>query len=189
MTARAVPGTPPILSEKERAMAMRDLIPWARSRDFMPDFWRDEGSPFYTLQREMTRLMDDMFRSFASAPLVPRGDFWRTSWPKVEVSESDKHITVTAEIPGIEEKDVELFLRDGNLVIKGEMKRETEEKERQWSERFYGRFERHILVGFDIDEDKVEATFKNGVLTVTLPKSERAQEKAKRIVINAPTKH
>lgn len=168
-------------------MAMRDLIPWGRSRDFMPDFWRDERSPFYTLQREMNRLVDDMFRGFTS--LTPRADFLSASWPKVEVSEADKHVTVTAEIPGMEEKDIELFLRDGRLVIKGEMKCATEEKERQWSERFYGRFERHIPVGFDIDEGKVEAAFKNGVLTVTLPKSERAQEKAKKIAINAPTKH
>ncbi len=171
-------------------MAMRDLIPWARGRDIMPDVWRDERtSPFFTLQHEMNRLMDEMFRSFASAPQVPRADFMSTSWPKIEVSESEKQITVTAEIPGMEEKDVELLLRDGNLVIRGEMKSETEEKERQWSERFYGRFERHIPVGSDIDEEKVEASFKKGVLTVTCPKTARAQEKAKRIAINAPTKH
>jgi HSP20 family protein len=177
-------------SDKEEKMAMRDLIPWTRSRDFMPDFWRDERtSPFLTLHREMNRLMDEMFRSFTSAPQVPRADFMSTSWPKIEVSESEKQITVTAEIPGMEEKDVELLLRDGNLVIRGEMKSETEEKERQWSERFYGRFERHIPVGSDIDEEKVEASFKKGVLTITCPKTPRAQEKAKRIAINAPTKH
>jgi HSP20 family protein len=171
-------------------MAMRDLIPWTRSRDIMPDFWRDERtSPFLALHREMNRLMDEMFRSFTSAPHMTRADFLSASWPKVEVSESEKQITVTAEIPGMEEKDVELLLRDGNLVIRGEMKSETEEKERQWSERFYGRFERHIPVGSDIDEEKVEASFKKGVLTITCPKTARAQEKAKRITINAPTKH
>jgi HSP20 family protein len=171
-------------------MAMRDLIPWARGRDLMPDFWRDERtSPFFTLQREMNRLMDDVFRSFTSTPLMPRMDWLSSSWPKVEVSESEKQITITAEIPGMEEKDVELLLREGSLIIRGEMKSETEEKERQWSERFYGRFERQIPVGHDIDEEKVAATFRNGVLTVICPKTERAQEKAKRIAINAPTKH
>jgi HSP20 family protein len=156
----------------------------------MTDFWRDERtSPFLTLHREMNRLMDDVFRNFMSAPLTSRMDLLGTSWPKVEVSESEKQLTVTAEIPGMEEKDVELLLRDGNLIIRGEMKRETEEKERQWSERFYGRFERQIPVGYDIEEEKVAATFKNGVLRVTCPKSERAQEKAKRIAISAPTKH
>jgi HSP20 family protein len=171
-------------------MAMRDLIPWSRSREFMPDFWRDERtSPFFTWQREMNRLMDDVFRNFTSAPLMSRTDWLSSSWPKVEVSESEKQITITAEIPGMEEKDVELLLRDGSLIIRGEMKSETEEKERQWSERFYGRFERQIPVGHDIDEEKVAATFRNGVLTVICPKTERAQEKAKRIAINAPTKH
>jgi HSP20 family protein len=96
---------------------------------------------------------------------------------------------VSAEIPGMDEKDVEVLLNDGNLVIRGEMKSETEDKERQFSERFYGRFERQIPVGTDIEEDKIEASFKNGVLTVTLPKTERAQAKAKRIAINSPTKH
>lgn len=171
-------------------MAMRDLIPWARSRELLPDFWRDERmSPFVTLHREMNRLMDDMLRSFSSAPLdLTRADFVSAAWPKVEVTEGEKEIKVFAELPGFEEKDVELVFRDGNLIIRGEAKCATEEKERQWSERFYGRFERQVPVGVDIDEDKIEATFKNGVLTVVCPKSERAQA-AKRIAINAPTKH
>jgi HSP20 family protein len=172
-------------------MNIRDLIPWTRSQDLMPDLWRDERmSPFLTLHREMNRLMDEAFRNFTSSPLAGRRtDFVSPAWPKLEVSENDKQITVTAEIPGIEEKDVELLLKDGNLIIRGEAKCETEDKERQWSERFYGRFERQIPVGMDIEEDKVEATFKNGVLTVICPKTERAQAKEKRIAINAPTKH
>jgi len=111
------------------------------------------------------------------------------AWPKLEVTETDKQITVSAEIPGMEEKDVELLMDDGNLIVRGEMKSETEDKERQFSERFYGRFERRIPVGMDIEENKIEASFKNGVLKVILPKTERAQSKAKRIAINAPTKH
>ncbi len=171
-------------------MDMRDLIPWTRSRDIMPDFWRDERTnPFYALQREMNRFMDEVLRSFASSPLTPRMDYLSTAWPRVEVSESEKQVTITAEMPGLDEKDVEVLLREGNLIVRGEMKRETEAKERQWSERFYGRFERQIPVAFDIDEEKIEAAFKNGILTITCPKSERAQEKSKRIAINAPTKH
>jgi HSP20 family protein len=175
---------------EEKAMAMRDLIPWTRSRDIMTDFWRDERTnPFFTLHREMNRFMDEVLRTFASSPVTPRMDYLSTAWPRVEVSESERQITISAEMPGIDEKDVELLLRDGNLIIRGELRCETEEKERQWSERFYGRFERQIPVGFDIDEEKIEAAFKNGILTITCPKSERAQEKAKRIAINAPTKH
>jgi HSP20 family protein len=171
-------------------MAMRDLIPWARNRDVMPDFWHDERmSPFLTLHREMNRLMDDVFRNFTSSPHAwHRMDLAGTAWPKIEVAETEKQITVSAEIPGMEEKDVELLLKDGNLMVRGETKSETEDKGRQWSERFYGRFERQIPVGLDIDEDKVAASFKNGVLTIVCPKTERAQEKAKRIAINVPTK-
>jgi HSP20 family protein len=172
-------------------MSIRDLIPWTRSQDLVPELFREERtSPFLNLQREMNRLLDDAFRGFALSPLSGRrGDFVNPAWPKLEVTETDKQITVSAEIPGMEEKDVELLFDDGNLIVRGEMKSETEDKERQFSERFYGRFERRIPVGVDIDESKIEAQFKNGVLKVTLPKTERAQTKAKRIAINTPTKH
>jgi HSP20 family protein len=174
-------------------MNMRDLIPWTRSQDSLPDLFRDDRtSPFLTLHREMNRLLDEAVRGFASLPSSltgRRSDFVNPAWPKLEVAETDKQITVSAEIPGMEEKDVELLFDDGNLIVRGEMKSETEDKERQFSERFYGRFERRIPVGMDIEESKIEASFKNGVLKVTLPKTERAQTKAKRIAINTPTKH
>jgi HSP20 family protein len=144
------------------------------------------------LHREINRLLDEAVRGFASLPSSlsgRRSDFVNPAWPKLEVAETDKQMTVSAEIPGMEEKDVELLFDDGNLIVRGEMKSETEDKERQFSERFYGRFERRIPVGMDIEESKIEASFKNGVLKVTLPKTERAQTKAKRIAINTPTKH
>ncbi len=94
-----------------------------------------------------------------------------------------KEVKVTAELPGLEEKDVGVELANGVLVIKGEKRAETEDKDRLFSERYYGRFERRIPVD-DIEADNVDASFKSGVLTVTLPKSARAQEKVKRIAIN-----
>ena len=90
---------------------------------------------------------------------------------------------VTAELPGLEEKDVEVQLTNGVLAIKGEKRTETEDNDRLFSERFYGRFERRIPVD-DIDEDKVNASFGNGVLVVTLPRSAEAQRNVKRIAIN-----
>jgi len=104
-------------------------------------------------------------------------------WPHIELSETDKEVKVVAELPGLEEKDVQVELANGVLVIKGEKKTETEDKDLMFSERFYGRFERRIPVE-DVDEAKVAASFKNGILSVTLPKSARAQEKVKRIAIN-----
>jgi HSP20 family protein len=163
-------------------MAMRDLIPWSRGRDL--SVRREEASPFWTLHREMNRLFEDVFRGFDVAPfgndrLLDRG----MGWPNIEVSETDKELKVTAELPGLEEKDIDVELAHGALTIRGEKKTETEDKDRRFSERTYGRFERRIPVD-DIEQDKVSASFKNGVLTVTLPKSPDAQQSVKRIAIN-----
>lgn len=164
-------------------MAVRDLIPWNRGRDVTVRRGED-FSPFLSLHREMNRLFDDFFRGFDFAPLSTDRFFDRTmGWPNVEVSETDKEVKVTAELPGLEEKDVEVELANGVLAIKGEKQSETEDKERLFSERYYGRFERRIPVD-DVDADKVSAAFKNGVLTVTMPKLPEVQSKVKRIAIN-----
>jgi HSP20 family protein len=164
-------------------MSMRDLIPWNRSSR-VPVQRGEEGTPFLTLHREMNRLFDDAFRGFELAQFRSDRVFDRAwSWPDIEVSENDNEVTITAELPGLEDKDVEVQLSNGVLAIKGEKKTETEDKERLFSERFYGRFERRIPID-GIDEDKVNASFRNGVLVVTLPKSAEAQRNVKRIAIN-----
>ncbi|TIP77390.1 MAG: Hsp20/alpha crystallin family protein, partial [Mesorhizobium sp.] len=85
----------------------------------------------------------------------------RGSWPSVEISDGEKEIRVTAEIPGMDEKDIEVMLDDGVLTLRGEKRSETEDKGRQFSERFYGRFERRIPLGYEVEEDKVNAAFHN----------------------------
>jgi len=164
-------------------MAMRDLIPWNRGRDVTVR--RDEDTnPFLTLHREMNRLFDDAFRGFGMTPFASDRIFDRpAAWPHIELSETDSEIKVSAELPGLEEKDVGIEVGNGILAIKGEKKTETEDRDRRFSERFYGRFERHIAVE-GIDEDKVSASFKNGVLNVSLPKSATARQSVKRIAIN-----
>jgi HSP20 family protein len=166
-------------------MSVRDLIPWGRGNgNSAPSLFRDgDRDPFVSLHREVNRLFDDAFRSF-DAGLPAFGRSFGAGWPSVEVSDTDKEIRVTAEIPGLEESDIEVLLEDGALKLKGEKRSETEDKDRQFSERFYGRFERLIPLGYEVEEDKVQAAFKNGVLTVTLPKTEQSQAKAKRIAIN-----
>ena len=168
-------------------MNMRDLIPWGRSSSSVPSpLHGDETSPFLTLHREMNRLFDDVFRGFDAPSAFGRGTM---AWPRVEVTETDKAVTVTAELPGLEEKDVEVLISDGLLTIKGEKRAESQDQDRRFSERFYGQFARQFPVG-EVEEDKVEASFNNGVLTVTLPKSERVQAKAKRVPIGkGDTKH
>ena len=132
----------------------------------------------------MNRLFDDAFRGFDVAPFGYGRLFDQAmGWPHIEVSETDKEVNVNAELPGLEEKDVEVELAKGVLAIRGEKKAEAEDKERLFSERYYGRFERRIPVN-EVDQDKVAASFKNGVLTVTLPKSPDAQQNVRRIAIN-----
>jgi HSP20 family protein len=171
-------------------MNMRDLIPWGRSEQAIPSRYRDEGDPFMTLHREMNRLFDDVFRGFDMAPLG--GMSRMASWPQVEVVENDKDVRISAELPGLEDKDVEVLMGDGVLTIRGEKKSKIEDKERAFSERFYGRFERRIPLPWGVEEDKIDASFRNGVLTVTLPKAAESRPEVKRITINhtsEETKH
>jgi HSP20 family protein len=164
-------------------MAIRDLMPWNRSRDVTVRRG-GETDPFLMLHREMNRLFEGFSRGFWLAPFGQHRLFGGTGgWPNIEVTDTDKEIKVTAELPGLEEKDIDVELANGVLSIKGEKKTETEDKDRLFSERYYGRFERRIPVD-EVEEDKVSASFKNGVLTVTLPKSAKAQENVKRVMIN-----
>jgi HSP20 family protein len=165
-------------------MSVRDLIPWGRSNNRVPAPYRDDDrSPFLSLHREMNRVFDDFFRDF-DMRLPMMGGGFNGGWPHVDLAETDKEVTITAELPGMEEKDVELVLQDGVLTLRGEKRSETEDKDRQFSERYYGRFERRIPLDAEVQADKAEARFKNGVLTVTLPKNPEAQPKARRISIS-----
>ena len=167
-------------------MAMRDLIPWARqeSRALAP-LRDEERSPFMSLRREMDRLFDDFFHSPMPGLSLGRG---LAAWPSVEVNETETEIRITAEVPGMAEKDVELLLEDGVLTLRGEKKSETQDKDRGYSERYYGRFERRIALPSGVDEENAKADFRDGVLTVRLPKSAEA-ERGRRIPINADTRH
>ncbi|MBY3363286.1 Hsp20/alpha crystallin family protein [Rhizobium laguerreae] len=169
-------------------MSVRDLIPWNRSNGHQaPSLLRDDDrDPFLSLHREVNRLFDEAFRGFGSnLPSLTGSRAFGGGWPNVEISDNEKEITVTAEVPGLEEKDIEVLLNDGVLTLKGEKHSETEDRDRQFSERYYGRFERRIPLGAEVKEDNIDARFKNGVLTVTLPKSEQAQSQVKRIAIKS----
>jgi HSP20 family protein len=162
-------------------MAMRDLIPWNKNHQLARP--GDGYDPFLTFHREMNRLFDVVFRGFGSfgrlaTPLM-EGQF---GWPRIELDETDKAVTVSAELPGMSEKDVEVEIANGVLSIRGEKKSETDNGGR-YSERYYGSFERRIPLD-GVQDDKAEANFRNGVLTVSLPKTEQASQSVKRIAIN-----
>jgi HSP20 family protein len=171
-------------------MNMRDLIPWGRQSSTAPVQYQSQGSdPILSFRREVDRLFDDLFRG--SFPSLGSGfGLGRAigAWPNVELSETDREIRITAEVPGMSEKDVELLLEDGVLTLRGERKSETEDKDRGYSERYYGRFERRIALPSNVDEQGAKADFKDGVLSVTLPKSAEA-ERGRRIPINGETRH
>lgn len=170
-------------------MAIRDLTPWSRQENRLPLSVSAERAPepqshpLLSLHREVNRLFDDVFRGFGVPSFVgfERG----RSWPHVELSETDDEMRITAELPGLDEKDVELTVEEGVLTLRGEKRAEVDDKDRGYSERSYGRFERRIALPRGIAREHVGATFRNGVLTVTLPKTEAANENVRRIPINA----
>lgn len=167
-------------------MANRELSPWTGGRGLTP-FGRD---PFFTFRREMDRLFDDFFapaepRSFAGSGAGNGGGAMTAVSPNIDMHETEKAFELTAELPGMEQKDVELTLRENAIVLCGEKRQEHNEGEggRRWSERSFGRFERVIPLPEEVDADKVEAKFRNGVLKVTLPKNPKAQDKTRKIEI------
>ncbi len=149
---------------------------------------REWEHPFASFQREMNRLFDNFFSGFSLSSWAPfdRGAT-QTFSPRVDVSETDKEIRVSAELPGMEEKDIDISLTRDSLTIKGEKKGETEEKGKDFyrTERSYGSFTRSIPLPAEVDADKVEATFKKGVLDITLPKTAKAIEETKKIPVKA----
>ncbi len=136
----------------------------------------------------MDRLFDDFARGFWGGSLFApsahrRAESAFAGMPAVDVAETDKGYEITAELPGMEEKNIEVKLANGVLSIKGEKQEQTVEKDKNYyrRERSFGSFERSFHVPENVNAEKIEATFKNGVLSVTLPKTAEAQKQAKKI--------
>lgn len=153
------------------------------------DVWR----PFATLRSDVDRLFEDFGDGFWRRPfgsLAKAEKDWTQKFvtaPAVDVTETDKAYEITAELPGLDQKDIEVNVTDGGINIRGEKKEETEEKQKDYyvSERRYGSFERYFGLPEGVDAAKIEATFKNGVLKITLPKNAEAQKPAKKIEVKA----
>ena len=161
-------------------MNVRDLVPWSRSdRERIPATGAESLGPMVSLHHEMNRLFDDVFRTLDSS----RSAGNRGVWPSMDLEESDKEYRLTAEIPGMEERDVEVLYQDGVLTVRGEKKLEKEAQDHSVRERFYGRFERRVALDREVDEEAIDAVIRNGLLTVTIPKSAKASQQTKRIPI------
>jgi HSP20 family protein len=154
--------------------------------------WR----PFEDLRREINRLFDDFGGDIWRAPfrrsLFDIEPFWRRepSWsgfPAVDIVDKEKLYEITAELPGMDDKNIEITLSNGVLTIKGEKTEEKEEKKKDYymSERHFGSFQRSFQLPAGVDAEKIEASFKKGVLTLTLPKTAEAQKQEKKMSIAA----
>jgi len=152
-----------------------------------------EWWPFSALRREIDRLFDDFHlrtrRRFPDS-MFDVEPFWRGEptfgkAPAVDIVDKETGYEIAAELPGMEEKDIDVKFANGMLTIRGEKREEKEEKEKDYylSERRFGSFQRSFAVPEDVDTDKIEASFNNGVLTVLLPKSAAAQKSEKKIAI------
>lgn len=147
----------------------------------LPMIRRDERLDFF---RGMDELMRRMWSDLPFGGW--EGDVGYDWSPKVDLSETEKEITVKAELPGLKREDIDISLDESNLIIKGEKKNEKEETGRHFHrvERTYGSFFRTLPLPATVEQDKVEATYTDGILTITLPKSEEARKKLTHIEVH-----
>jgi len=163
-------------------MKVKNLLPAISRRNQTED-----DHPFYALQREMNNLFDDFFRG---ASLVPRGFSSAAEaffTPSVDVKETEKEFIIKAELPGVDEKNIEVTVSDDSVTIRGEKKEEKEDKGKNYyyMERSYGSFHRVIPLNAETESGKAEASFKNGVLNITVPKSAKPKTKGTKVPIKS----
>ncbi|MFP4085561.1 MAG: Hsp20/alpha crystallin family protein [Desulfobacteraceae bacterium] len=140
---------------------MMDLVPW---------------KAFNEIGR-LRRDMDDVWRGFFGTPMT---ESMESVWiPSIDVSETDENLLVKAELPGLEAEDIDIDVSGNVLTIKGEKRTEEEKEEENFysRERYFGSFQRAIQLPADVNTEKVDATFRNGVLNITLPKEESSRRK------------
>ena len=157
-------------------MTLKSLIPVGGERGVT----RAGSNPFFALQQEIDRLFDGFTRGFAGFPS-------RDVMPSMDLSETDKEIEITAELPGLDEKNLDVQVSGDVLTIKGEKVEEKEEKQKNTylSERRYGSLQRSFQLPAGVDLDKVAATFEKGVLRITLPKTAEAVTQQKKIPVKS----
>jgi HSP20 family protein len=193
-------------NQRRRAMDVKKLIPWNWFKKEEEDAGKPvpvkrEGvgersgtfsSPLQLVHHEIDRLFDEAFRGFGLVPFgferpLLSGVAESMLKPTLDLSASDKEYSITVEIPGVDEKDVKLEVVNDTLTISGEKKQEKKEEDKNYyrMERSYGSFQRVLSLPEDADQDDVKATFKKGVLTVTLPRKEIPKANVKQIEVKS----
>lgn len=150
------------------------LTPW-RSGSLASGSSYPSGGSLFDLHQQVNRLFDEMFDQGSGRQPAGQGSLASSIWPQLDIEHDDKQIHVVVELPGVDEKDIDVQIEDGVLTLSGE-KRSERKDEGGYSERSYGRFERRISLPTNVDEEKCAASFSNGVLRVTIP---RAEEKSR----------
>jgi len=159
-------------------MTIRHFFPVAKKESAQ----HGEEHPVISLRREMDAMFDNFFRGFGFEPVEGALQAFN---PKIDITDTGKEIRIYAELPGIDEKDIDVSITKDTLTIRGEKKEESETKEKDYHriERSYGSFSRTIALPVEIEADKIDAQLKKGVLTITLPKSVKAVEDTKKIQV------
>ena len=161
-------------------MTLRDLIPWKHNKD--QSLETKASHPLQQLHWGIDRLFDDFMEHWDWPVTTEEG----VLSPRTDVSETDKEVTVTAEMPGLDEKEIDVSLERDSLVIRGKKESKTEDKGKSYYhvERAYSSFYRAIPLPCEIDDTKIKATYKKGLLTVHLPKAHEAKRFRKQIEIH-----
>lgn len=166
-------------------MQIKNLIPWGR-REPAASRQDDDSHPVASLQREMNRVFDSFWNRFERPSAAVDGGFG-LGFPRTDVVETDNSVEVTVEVPGLDENEIEVSLAGDVLTVKGEKNAERQEDRKGWylSERSYGAFYRAVPLPPGVATDGARAGLRNGVLTVSLPKTAEAQAKVKKIDVKA----
>jgi len=160
-------------------VALKDLVQFGKKDVAVR---RDSDNPFALFRKEFDDLFDSFLRSFDVQPFEGKlGAFT----PKLNVIENEKEISIHAELPGMDEKDIDVSLSKNSLIIKGEKREEKEDKGSNCylMERSYGSFSRIIPLPVEVDEFNIKASFKKGMLSIVLPKTAKAVDEIKKIAV------
>lgn len=164
---------------------MKNLIPWNWGAHKVPVTREDEYAGLFSLQREMNRLFENFFRDTEMATLFPEEEQLSQFTPHIDLKETQDSFILTAEVPGMSEKELEVSISDRTLTIRGEKNEEKEENLKGYyrMERKFGAFQRSIPVPYEVEVEKAEALFNHGVLKVTLPKTKKASTSPKIVAV------
>ncbi|MCX7998888.1 MAG: Hsp20/alpha crystallin family protein [Leptospiraceae bacterium] len=169
-------------------MGLRDIIPWGKGTE-KPVEGEKTLSPFDALHREINRVFDHFFDDFYTPTRYGLSSLRGASgfYPKFNISENEKEINLEVELPGLEEKDVEVSVDKGILTVKGEKKFQKEEKNENYHlvEHSYGSFQRSLQLPENANVNEITAKMKNGVMKITVPKDPKAETSVKKIAIKS----